>query len=102
MCILYQKDNYLSITAKVLLFVHHVLQALTIFNTIEIYFINYYNKPQNLSLKIYWCKQIIFYISPIKENLWQKKAMLGGQFNEQFEKIEPEKLQNRSMIAIGG
>jgi cyclic pyranopterin phosphate synthase len=38
----------------------------------------------------------------IKENLWQKKAMLGGQFNEQFEKIVPEKLQNRSMIAIGG
>jgi cyclic pyranopterin phosphate synthase len=38
----------------------------------------------------------------IVENLKQKREKLGGQFNEQFEKIQPETLQNRSMIAIGG
>lgn len=38
----------------------------------------------------------------IIENLNQKKEKLGGQFDEQFEKIQPETLQNRSMIAIGG
>lgn len=38
----------------------------------------------------------------IIENLRQKKEKLGGQFDEQFEKIQPETLQNRSMIAIGG
>lgn len=38
----------------------------------------------------------------IVENLKQKKEKLGGQFDEQFEKIQPETLQNRSMIAIGG
>ena len=38
----------------------------------------------------------------IIQNLMQKKEKLGGQFDEQFEKIQPETLQNRSMIAIGG
>ena len=38
----------------------------------------------------------------IIENLKQKKEKLGGQFDEHFEKIQPETLQNRSMIAIGG
>ncbi len=38
----------------------------------------------------------------IVENLKQKREKLGGQFDEQFEKIQPETLQNRSMIAIGG
>ena len=38
----------------------------------------------------------------IIENLKQKREKLGGQFDEQFEKIQPETLQNRSMIAIGG
>jgi len=38
----------------------------------------------------------------IIENLRQKKEKLGGQLVEQFEKIQPETLQNRSMIAIGG
>lgn len=38
----------------------------------------------------------------IIENLNQKREKLGGQFDEQFVKIQPETLQNRSMIAIGG
>jgi cyclic pyranopterin phosphate synthase len=38
----------------------------------------------------------------IIENLKQKQQKLGGQFDEHFEKIQPETLQNRSMIAIGG
>jgi cyclic pyranopterin phosphate synthase len=38
----------------------------------------------------------------IEANLKAKKEMLGGQFNADFEKIDPERLQNRSMIAIGG
>jgi cyclic pyranopterin phosphate synthase len=38
----------------------------------------------------------------IEDNLKAKKEMLGGQFNADFEKIDPERLQNRSMIAIGG
>ncbi len=38
----------------------------------------------------------------ITANLLSKKEKLGGQFDEHFEIIEPEKLQNRSMISIGG
>lgn len=38
----------------------------------------------------------------IISNIRDKKAKLGGQFDERFDKIVPEELQNRSMIAIGG
>jgi len=38
----------------------------------------------------------------IEATVKAKKEMLGGQFNADFEKIDPERLQNRSMISIGG
>lgn len=38
----------------------------------------------------------------IHSNLAAKKARLGGQFDEHFENLDPDTLQNRSMIAIGG
>lgn len=38
----------------------------------------------------------------IYSNIWSKKKALGGQFAIDFEDIEASKLQNRSMITIGG
>lgn len=38
----------------------------------------------------------------IFQNISEKKQALGGQFTTDMEKIEAEKLQNRSMISIGG
>ncbi len=38
----------------------------------------------------------------IKQCLFEKEEALGGQFTNEFEKIDTTKLQNRSMISIGG
>lgn len=38
----------------------------------------------------------------ISGNIADKKKALGGQFTTDLEKIETSKLENRSMIAIGG
>ena len=38
----------------------------------------------------------------IKAAIWDKHAALGGQFSNDFEKIDANSLHNRSMIAIGG
>jgi len=38
----------------------------------------------------------------IRQNLLDKKKYLGGQFTTDMEKIETSKLENRSMITIGG
>lgn len=38
----------------------------------------------------------------IKAAIWDKHAALGGQFSNDFEKIDTNSLHNRSMIAIGG
>lgn len=38
----------------------------------------------------------------IQENLLQKAARLGGQFDENYTQMNPELLQNRQMISIGG
>ena len=38
----------------------------------------------------------------IKESIASKAKELGGQFTKDFEKIQSEDLQNRSMISIGG
>ncbi len=38
----------------------------------------------------------------IRENVFHKKEALGGQMTEEFGKITPETIKNRSMIAIGG
>lgn len=38
----------------------------------------------------------------IKESIASKAKELGGQFTKDFEKIQAEDLQNRSMISIGG
>jgi cyclic pyranopterin phosphate synthase len=38
----------------------------------------------------------------IKLNILHKKKELGGQFNNDFENLNPEKISNRSMINIGG
>jgi cyclic pyranopterin phosphate synthase len=38
----------------------------------------------------------------IRQNILDKKKYLGGQFTTDMEKIETSKLENRSMITIGG
>jgi cyclic pyranopterin phosphate synthase len=38
----------------------------------------------------------------IQESIASKAKELGGQFTKDFEKIQTEDLQNRSMISIGG
>jgi cyclic pyranopterin phosphate synthase len=38
----------------------------------------------------------------IHENIKQKNAKLGGQFDENYMQLNADTLQNRSMIAIGG
>lgn len=38
----------------------------------------------------------------IQENLRQKAARLGGQFDENYTQMNPELIQNRQMISIGG
>ena len=38
----------------------------------------------------------------IKASIWSKAKELGGQFNGNFENLNAESIQNRSMITIGG
>lgn len=38
----------------------------------------------------------------IKQCVWEKKEALGGQLDKNYQKIDIKKLNNRSMIAIGG
>ena len=38
----------------------------------------------------------------IRESIHSKAKELGGQFTKDFEKIQTEELNNRSMISIGG
>jgi GTP 3',8-cyclase len=38
----------------------------------------------------------------IYQSILDKKKALGGQFTTDLEKIETEKIHNRSMITIGG
>lgn len=38
----------------------------------------------------------------IKQCVWDKKEALGGQLDKNYQKIDIKKLNNRSMIAIGG
>ncbi|MFD2036730.1 GTP 3',8-cyclase MoaA [Belliella marina] len=38
----------------------------------------------------------------IKLSLYKKKASLGGQFSKNYEKADASKIENRSMIKIGG
>lgn len=38
----------------------------------------------------------------ILASIWSKKKELGGQFDKQFELIEAQNINNRSMITIGG
>ena len=38
----------------------------------------------------------------IKQCVWSKDEMLGGQFSTAYEKLDSSKINNRSMINIGG
>jgi GTP 3',8-cyclase len=38
----------------------------------------------------------------IRENVWNKAEERGGQFVADFNQLDSEHIQNRSMIAIGG
>jgi GTP 3',8-cyclase len=41
-------------------------------------------------------------VSLIHKSIMEKKEKLGGQFDEQYEKLEAQSIHNRSMIQIGG